>query len=172
VARGDPGDAQFERIARDYGAALLRVAAAYAPEPADRDDLLQEILLAVWQALPSFRGESSEKTFIFRIAHNRGMTFATRRRKQHPSGDAPETLSDPRPGPEAELLQSERRERLLSAVRRLPERLRQAATLYLEGLSNREIAEVQGTTENNVAVRLTRSRAMLRVLLGEESGDR
>jgi len=40
--------------------------------------------------------------------------------------------------------------------------------LHLEGFSAREIAAMQGTTENNVAVRLTRARQALRVLLGAE----
>ena len=44
---------------------------------------------------------------------------------------------------------------------------RQVVTLLLEGLSHREIADVLGVTENNVAVRATRARAALRVLLGD-----
>lgn len=52
---------RFERVVREYGAALARLAAAYAPDRANRDDLSQEILLAIWRALPRFRGESSTR---------------------------------------------------------------------------------------------------------------
>jgi RNA polymerase sigma-70 factor (ECF subfamily) len=59
----------------------------------------------------------------------------------------------------------ERERRLLAAVRALPVLHRQVILLLLEGLAHREIAEVLGTTENNVAVRANRARAALRVLL-------
>jgi RNA polymerase sigma factor (sigma-70 family) len=57
----------FARILREHGSALARLAASYAHDPADREDLLQEILLAIWTALPRFRGDCSERTFAFRI---------------------------------------------------------------------------------------------------------
>jgi len=156
---------QFDDVVREHGAALARLAAVYAAEPADRDDLLQEIWVAVWQALARFRGECSLRTFVYRIGHNRGLTFRARHRR-HPADELPATLPDPRPGPEAEAARSRRHELLLGAVRRLPELQRQAVTLSLEGLSHAEIAEVLGTTENNVAVRLSRGRSALRELLG------
>ncbi|PYO79482.1 MAG: hypothetical protein DMD67_02640 [Gemmatimonadetes bacterium] len=59
-------------------------------------------------------------------------------------------------------------DRLFHAIRTLPEAQRQAVMLYLEGLSQREIAELQETSDNNVAVRLTRARKALRTLLVEE----
>jgi RNA polymerase sigma-70 factor, ECF subfamily len=160
---------RIERIAREYGPALARLAATYAPTKSDQQDLLQEILVAIWRALAAFRGESSERTFVFRIAHNRGITFSARQRQDSVADceDAP----DPRPGPASLLALSHRHDRLVAALRRLAEPQRQAVMLYLEGLSNREIAEVQGVTENNVAVRLTRARKALRELLEEAGGD-
>lgn len=160
---------RFERIAREYGPALARLAATYAPQKADQHDLLQEILVAIWRALTSFRGESSERTFVFRIAHNRGITFSTRRRAEPPTHM--EELTDPRPDPASMLAITHRHDRLMAAVRRLEEPYRQAVMLHLEGLSNRQIADVQGATENNVAVRLTRARKALRELLSEGGGE-
>jgi len=157
---------RFERVVREYGAALARLAAAYAPERADRDDLSQEILLAIWRALPRFRGESSERTFVFRVAHNRGITYRSRRRR-HPPLPEEEELPDAGPDPAARLERARRHERLVAAVSRLPEPQRLAVLLHLEGLSHREIAVVQGITEENVAVRLARARKALRLLLGE-----
>ena len=60
--------------------ALGRLASSYAGSTGERDDLLQEIALALWQALPRFRGESSERTFLFRIAHNHCINHIVRRR--------------------------------------------------------------------------------------------
>lgn len=61
----------------------------------------------------------------------------------------------------------ERENRLLAAVRALPVPHRQVITLLLEGLSHHEIADVLGTTENNIAVRANRARAAMRVLIEE-----
>ena len=158
---------EFERIVRTYGDSLSRLAWGYAEQGADHDDLLQDVLVALWRALPNFRGEASERTFVFRVAHNRGLSFVARRRRHEPLPEG-ESLADPRPGPDVELDRAQRHDRLVAAVRRLPEAQRQAVMLHLEGFSAREIAAMQGTTENNVAVRLTRARQALRVLLGAE----
>src|SRR5215468_12391204 len=76
IARAEVATAltqDFDRIMNEYGQALSRLAASYEPVPSQREDLLQEIVLAIWQALPRFRGECSERTFIYRIAQNRGL---------------------------------------------------------------------------------------------------
>ena len=154
---------------RAHGDALERVVWGYVDNASDREDLMQEILMALWRALPRFRGESSLRTFVLQVAHNRSITFATRRR---PFADLPEEglLPDPAPLVEERLIEQQHRDRLFAAIRRLPEAQRQAVMLHLEGLSQREIAALQETSEGNVGVRLTRARKALRALLVEEAG--
>ena len=106
----------FEAVMQQHGPALGRVAASYATG-ADRDDLLQDIALAVWRALGRFRGESSLRTYVLRIAHNRALAFLARRRTE---GQLPPEAPDPRPGPEAALAAGEAQAALLAAVRALP----------------------------------------------------
>jgi len=125
--------------------------------------------MAIWKALPHFRGECSERTFVFRIAHNRGLSHASRRRPAHePLGDLSdaEHPADPQPDPEQRALRTDERARLASAIQNLPLAQRQITVLMLEGLSHAEMAEVLGTTENNVGVRLTRAKAALKQALG------
>jgi RNA polymerase sigma factor (sigma-70 family) len=152
----------YLRIVSDHDAAIRRLAASYEREPARRQDLVQDIWLALWQALPSFRGDSTERTFVFRIAHNRAVShtkrWRIRRTEPLPTIDPIDNAAF---DPERAVTDRERAERLQAAVRRLPLGLRQATMLMLEGLSQREIAEVLGITENNVAVRLARARAAL-----------
>jgi RNA polymerase sigma-70 factor, ECF subfamily len=162
-------DAAIDRVVRDHGELLDRVAWGYVDNAPDRDDLMQEILTALWRALPRFRGESSERTFVLRVAHNRGITFSTRRRRFEALPDDGR-FTDPAPLAETRLIHEQRRDRLFLAIRRLPEAQRQAVMLRLEGLSQREIAELQGTTETNVGVRLARARKALRTQLIEEDG--
>jgi RNA polymerase sigma-70 factor (ECF subfamily) len=101
------------------------------------------------------------------VAHNRALTFAARR-PRHESLSEDEPIVDRRPGPDVEVDRAQQHERLMAAIRRLPEPQRQTVMLYLDEFSAAEIAAMQGTTENNVAVRLTRARHRLRELLGED----
>jgi RNA polymerase sigma-70 factor (ECF subfamily) len=161
-------EARYARLLRKHGPALRRAAAGYEVDPARREDLFQDICLAVWQALPRFRGDASERTFLFRIAHNRGLTHRARR-PPSPTADLTEAeeLADPGATPEAAARDGQRRARLREAVRRLPLEPQQVLTMTLEGLTPREIAGVLGITENNVAVRLSRARRLLRDALAE-----
>ena len=67
------------------------------------------------------------------------------------------------------LSQQQRQDRLRAAVQALPIGMRQVIVLTLEGLSNAEVADVVGISENNVAVRLTRARAELARQLNSRS---
>jgi RNA polymerase sigma factor (sigma-70 family) len=159
---------QFDGLLAANGPALTRLAASYTNTPTDRDDLLQEIAMAIWQALPRFRGECSERTFLFRIAHNRGIAYLARFRSQM-TGFAEEVEAhDPAPDPESGLAQEEAAARLRSAVHRLPVAYRQVVTLILEGLGYGEIAEVLGISESNVGARLSRARQILRESLEKQ----
>lgn len=155
---------RFHQLLSANGAALGRLAASYTNNSSDRDDLFQDIALAIWKALPRFRGESSERTFIFRIAHNRAMTHISQRRPPVASEEEIE-LPDPRPNPEKGLAQEQQEARLFEAIHRLPIDYRQVITLTLEDMSYAEIAEVLGIGESNVGVRLNRARQMLRQFL-------
>ena len=132
---------------------------------------MQEIVFALWNALASFRGECSERTFAFRIAQNRGLTHRWRRRRR--AAHYVDLTEIPEPAdPITEDLSPQRdvaRDELLAAVRRLPDLQRDVIVLSLEGLTNGEIAEVMGISEGNVAVRLSRGRTVLRAIL--TSGD-
>jgi RNA polymerase sigma-70 factor (ECF subfamily) len=165
----DDREERYDRILREHGSALRRVAASYEGERSRRDDLFQDICLAIWKALPLFRGESSERTFVFRIAHNRGLTHRSRRGPVLGDLEKASHVPDPRPDPEGEALAGQRRERLRDAVLALALPARQVLTLALEGLSQKEIGEVLGVSENAAAVRLSRARAALREVLGAEA---
>jgi RNA polymerase sigma-70 factor (ECF subfamily) len=155
----------FDRLLAANGPALTRLAASYTNTISDRDDLLQEIALAVWQALRRFRGECSERTFLFRIAHNRAIAHLSRSRSRTSETGLDVELPHPGPDPESKLAGEQRAERLRRAIQRLPVMYREVITLALEDLAYGEIAAVLGTSESNVGARLTRARQMLREFL-------
>ena len=152
----------FEQVLREFGPALARLASTYEREPARAEDLYQDICLALWKALPSRRGESSLRTFVYRIAHNRGLTHGWRESKRS-AEPLPETLEarDPNPSAEEQVDHRQRRQLLQAAVRRLPLGLRQVVSLRLEGFSAVEIGEVLELSSGNVRVRLHRAQKQL-----------
>lgn len=164
--------ARLERVLAEYGEALRRLARAYAGDGAGVDDLLQEIAIALWDALRLFRGDCSERTFVFRVARNRAITYRHRNRRLVISLDAARDVEDPAPRADEATEQRALREDLMRQVQRLPETLRAVVVLRLEGLSDAEIGDVLGISAGNVAVRLTRARVALRSAMTQKAGGR
>jgi len=160
-------DELVQRVLEEYGAGLWRLTAGYASDGADREDLYQDILVALLTALPTFRGNSSLRTYVYRIGHNRGISHR-RRWTGQPERVPPDDLVSRAPSPEADVMAEARRSQLLEAIRALPHGQRQTIMLHLEGLDHSEIAEVLGTTPNNVGVRLHRARSEIRRRLSVE----
>ena len=146
---------------QEYGTSLRRLASAWERDAVGREDLLQEILFALWRALPRFREEASERTFVYRVAMNRALTHRYRRPPDVEPIEAAIDVADSRQTPEAEATASEQRAHLLAGLQSLPFAMRQILCLSLEGLSRAEIAAILGISENNVNVRLSRARRAL-----------
>lgn len=155
---------QIETVLREHGPMLARIAGSYEAEPARRQDLLQEISLALWKALPSWRGDASLRTFAARVAHNRAIDHLTKHRRVDDELDEqhPDPVADPLRHTEVQ----QRRASLLGVVQALPLGYRQVVVLALEGFSQREIAQSLGLAENTVAQRLSRARKQLREQMG------
>jgi RNA polymerase sigma factor (sigma-70 family) len=153
----------LRRVLATHGPALQRLACSWTRRPSDRDDLLQDIAVALLQALPRFRGECPERAFVWRVAHNRALALAAKRRRagqreaDEPPEDHPSTLLSPHDVAE----QRERHALLQRALRLLRDEQRVLVTLALEGLTLDEIATVMGGSANAVGVRLHRARAAL-----------
>lgn len=172
----------IEQIADEYGSAMLRIAASYEADRSLREDLFQEMLLAVYRALPSLQDPERIRAYVFRIAHNRGVSHVVkqaRRRKRelaavdfdvhsHGSLNNQVEITDERcAGPEQRLDATDRSRRLFSAIRQLKLPYRQIMTLVLEDLSYEEIADALGISVSNVGVRINRAKARLKVLLND-----
>jgi RNA polymerase sigma-70 factor (ECF subfamily) len=135
---------------------MRRLCAVYAVNPTDREDLFQDIFLAVWKSLPNFRGDSSERTWLYSVAHNVALTWQVRdrrHRRRHEVLDEAQSQAGMETDP--------RRIALYELIAQLATVDRQLVTLWLEGLSLVEIGEIAGMRPNTVAVRLTRIRQHL-----------
>jgi len=157
-------DARFCELFEAYQPALRRLVSAYVVNSADREDLLQEIAAGIWKSLPGFRAEASERTWIYRIAHNIAIRRSSQARARSAREPGLESSFDHASGErsaEEVLLLSEKQRALMDAIRDLPATERQIVTLHLEGLSAAEIEEVTGISAGAVATRLTRIRQKL-----------
>ncbi|MFY0534190.1 sigma-70 family RNA polymerase sigma factor [Nannocystis pusilla] len=145
----------------EHGPGLSQMAASYSRSAAERADLEQDIALALWRALPMFRGESSLKTFAYRVA--RYCCFRhVRRRKDMGAAVDPASVADPAACIESAMLRADQRARIEQALTDLPDNLESVMALHLSGHSYAQIAATLGITERNVSVRLSRARARLR----------
>ncbi|MEM6640726.1 MAG: sigma-70 family RNA polymerase sigma factor [Pseudomonadota bacterium] len=157
----------LRRWLKDHGAMIERIASTYERRPALVAELTQDVALALWRALPDFRAEASDRTFVARIAHNVGISHVRRAVARPPglSDDALAPVADEGPSLEHITDRAQQRARLQGAVRALPLSLRAVMALHLEGFSNIEIGHTLSLSPNNVGVRLARARSQLKAAL-------
>ena len=151
---------------------VRRIASVYERHPDRVDDLVQDVWVAIWQALPRLKDPAMLKSYIARITQNICVTHVRRalvRQTDELSDALIETLPDPAPPVDEAAAQAVRLARLIEAVRGLPENLKAVASLYLEELPIKDIALSLGISESNASVRLHRAKAAIRLSFGEPS---
>jgi RNA polymerase sigma-70 factor (ECF subfamily) len=172
VERCRKGDlAAFETIYRTHSGRLYSVACRMLGNPADAEDMLQEIFLAAHRKLDSFRGESALGTWLFRLATNLCLDHLRSRAAR--AGQLTGALED-----EPALADSGSRklaERTVAkmdlerAMARLPEGCRTAFVLHdVEGLEHREVADLLGIAEGTSKSQVHKARLRLRAMLGRK----
>jgi RNA polymerase sigma factor (sigma-70 family) len=157
----------FERWMTDHIAILYRVVNGFA-EGDDRNDLMQEVMLAVWKAIPSFRGQAQPTTFLYRVSHNAALTWRRTQRNYLKRVEQAQAFASAEPLSSQPASTDERLEQLYAAIRRLPELDRSLVLLSLDGLSYQEMASIHGLSESNVGVRLNRIKQRLTKTINEK----
>lgn len=168
---GGGQDATWLRLMDQYRPALWRLVHSYEADSGRREDLFQEIALALWRAVPRFRGESSERTWLYRIAHNIAISALVSRRRQEGREVALAESPEPPCGAsnaDARLILDEQRETMMAAIRQLPAVDRQLMVLHLEGLSYEEMEQISGLSESAIATRLSRIRSRVAANIRKE----
>ena len=169
VERCRSGDlAAFEELYRAHAGKLFSVACRIVGNPADAEDLLQEIFLSAHRKLDGFRGESALGTWLYRLATNHCLDhLRSRAARMNQVTDA----LDDQPGQSAGRTLAEQtvtKMDLERALARLPEGCRAAFVLHdVQGLEHREVAEVLGVAEGTSKSQVHKARQRLRALLLE-----
>jgi len=159
----------LDRIMDEYGSQILRLCYLYLKDYHLAQDAAQETFIKVYNKYSSFRSESSEKTWIMRIAMNICKDMMRRRSYREPPQPFSEYMEkDPDATPEEKAVDLDENIALLNAVEALPEIYRQTILLYYySGFKAEEIAKILKTASSTVNVRLKRGRDMLRAALGD-----
>jgi len=175
----------FRMLIGQYGQPLYSVIARSVQDPADAADMTQEVFLKVFRSIRSFHGESSLRTWLYRIALHEASNqrrWWSRHKRQELTMDAPlgrsemddsddaatlgATLADGQLSPYAMAENLELKVRVESALRKLPEAFRTVVVLReMEGFSYEEIADVLQVPAGTVKSRLMRGRAALKEIL-------
>lgn len=170
--RGECLKVSFEKILEEYSGVLSRVASTYEANISIQQELFQEICVAVWQAMGRFQNNSSVKTYILKIAHNRAVSHVAKEvtvvSNQSDELNTNDVSSSVRNCIEQNVIQSQQIQSLLEHIRALPMPARQIISLSLEGLSYEEIAEITGLTTNHVGVSINRIKKQLREAISNE----
>jgi RNA polymerase sigma-70 factor (ECF subfamily) len=154
-------DAFAERIAANRGI-VVKVAGTYARHPDERDDLAQDIVAQLWRAWPRYDASRPFATWMYRIALNVAIGHARSeaRRQTHaaPLDATPDEVADDDADPEA----ARRVRQLRGFIERQPPLDRALLLLYIDGRPQREIAEILGLSETNVATKIGRLKLRIR----------
>lgn len=145
-----------------FGAALERLARSYERDADKRQDLLQEIHLALWRSFERFDARCSLRTWTYRVGHNVAASFAL----WHARKDGKElvSLDDALPdGSDTEQIVDQRlmMDRVHALLARLQPPDRQLMLLYLEDVDAASIGEITGLSSVNVATKIHRVKKLL-----------
>ena len=160
-------DQTIERLITQHQTSLLRLCYVQLQDQALAEDAVQETFLKAYKGFDSFRGDSSEKTWLTRIAVNTCRDFQRGGWFKH---------TDRRVTPDmlpVGTVQTDTEDLDLSlAVMKLPRKMREAILLYYyQDMSTEEIAETLGIAQSSVSNRLRRGREKLRKLLEGRDQD-
>ena len=177
VQRAQKGDtAAFEELMTAHEKQVYGVALRMTGQREDAADVTQEVFLAAWKNMCTFRGQGSFAGWLYRLTANACIDHLRRekRRRTVPltrldDEEQELELPDPSPGPEEQAERTERRAALRRAVAQLPEDQRTVLLLReTGGLSYQEIAGTLNIPAGTVKSRIARARLQLREQLARD----
>jgi RNA polymerase sigma-70 factor (ECF subfamily) len=169
MASNDAKDQLFEEVSATCTGLISRIALSHERDPSLRRELVQDILLAIWMALPSYRGDATLKTFAASIAQKRCISHVTKRAREPRQVELPPDLVSVAPPPDEIALRNDEKKRLVESIQLLPIPQREAIVLAFEGFSYAEMAEILGISANAVMLRCQRAKTTLKSLMEHRS---
>jgi len=165
-------DTLYQEAARAFGGEVARFVAGYERDDAKRQDLLQEVHLALWQSLAGFKGQCSLRTWVYRVAHNVGATHVQRSMRSVERSSTNLEEAELHVDERAQIILTDRRldlERVMTLIHSLEVLDRELMLLYLEDLDAASISAITGLSTRNVATKVHRIKSLLTSRLSNRS---
>ena len=147
-----------------YSGIIIKICRAYTDSQEDFEDYYQEVCLQIWRSRDKFRGDSKWSTWIYRLSLNICLTLIKKKSKNRQIYASNYTTTN-EGTTYNQAFSDESLNLLYAAIKKLSEIDRAVILLYLEEKPNKEIAEIIGTTPNNIGVRVNRIKERLKNLL-------
>ncbi len=153
---------EFLEIIEDHKGIIYKIVNTYSKDSDDRKDLSQEIIVQLWKSFENYNNQYKYSTWIYRIALNVSITHfrkeTNRRKINHPIENSIIYMDDS--------YSNENNEHNLSILQEIISELKEMekalVLLYLEEKSYKEISEIIGISESNVATKLSRIKLVLK----------
>ena len=153
----DDDQKQFSVMVRQNKKNIFNVCYMFSKDQEEVNDLFQEVLIRLWQGFDNYKGNSKERTWIYRVALNTCISF-DRKKRRHNKKQV--YIGDDLFGCNEH--DSQQTEVLHKRITRLRPLDRAIVLLWLEDISYEEIGSIIGITAKNVSVRLYRIREQLK----------
>lgn len=158
----------FLLLVQEHQGIIRKVCHLYGRNDADRDDLYQEIVIQLWKAFSSFRGEAKISTWMYRIALNTAISNL-RKQSRKVALSFPEFIPRDEAETDEEKLKEEKLQQMYAAISRLSEVEKAIVMLYLEDKSYDEMEEILGIGNGALRVKMNRIKEKLRLLTKAEA---
>ncbi len=177
VLKSKNGDAQaVEKLVMACQPAAFRLALSILDDPSEADDVAQEAFIKAIRSMPTYRGEASFRTWLYRIIVNSCLGRLRNRRARQRLGQLLTDLfrhsSKEDMLPEGQAIQNESSDQLWQAVSRLDDAHRLPVVMrYYHELPIAEIAAILDVSTRTVATRLLQAHKSMREALGEQDAN-
>lgn len=150
---------KFTELLHLHQGIVHKISGLYFGNRIEREDYTQELIIQLWKAFPSFKEQSKFSTWMYRVCLNAAIDLL-RKEKTKPElikvdesqiGNVPSKVIN----------KNDNQEKLYDAISLLNDIEKGIITLYLEGFSYKEIAEIVGISESNTGVKLNRIKTTL-----------
>ncbi len=155
----------FDEVSGTCTRLISRIAFCYEADPSLRRELVQDIMLAIWSALDSYRCDSSIRTFAAAIAQKRSISHVAKRVREPRQVELPVDLVSAALAPDEVAVRNDLKKQLVESMQQLPIPQREAIVLCLEGFSYSEVGAVLGISANAATLRCQRAKESLRAIM-------
>ena len=157
---------EFLQLINQNQGIVRKVCHLYGRNDTDKEDLYQEIVIQLWKAFSSFRGEAKFSTWMYRIALNTAISNLRKQTKKV-ALSFPEFIPHENADTNEEKIKEEKLTEMYAAISRLTEVEKAIVMLYLEDKSYEEMEEILGISNGTLRVKMNRIKDKLRSLTKE-----